>query len=364
MTFVNAHDQLSQKFLDQGEFFFTESVEGDILTFRPFTLLSISPFIQACQALGLSIRVYCGQTYLVRDKLLPSKEVILLTGHFRQISWYDQESGRVRIEPGVTPQLLNQTFAQEGWMCPLEMASAGVAGMAGCLSTQAKGYHQTSLSFYRCFSSAKLIDWSGKSCELSAEHLCGTEGNLGVIVELELQLIRKPAKRLAICIKVEWLQILAHLTLLQQTPTLVSLVWSDEDKELFYLVLQGEEWRVKAAWQCIQHLYPQAILLRSNWILWIDPPQQSLFTKMQVAVPLKHLMNTMSLLYQLCDELKLACDLWVNILESSLHFILTSSSPELFATQVEEFLKRWSCILEDYQGCILHQSPFERGCKE
>lgn len=323
-----------------------------LLVFRPHQLTVISPFIIACQTRHIPLTTRCGGTGLSGATVPSQGGVILLTGHFRAILKEEMKQGEVIVEPGVTPRQLNQRFHHHGWYFPLQMMTEGVAGLAGCLSSQAYGYHQSAYSLLGRFLSVRFIDAKGEEIEAPASLLAGAEGLFGVIIQLRVKLERIPQRRMVWQVRLEWESFLNHLEAIQQLSVLKSIVWHEQS---FFLILEGDEWRMKGALRHLENVFNSLSKLPEEWqFRFRYPPPHHLFILLSHALPIKNIRRLIASGCQLCEQIGLKHDMWANVQEGSLHLLLFSEEEiHSFNQKIERFLVAWVHVLKENEGTLI-----------
>lgn len=361
------YHQLIEKCAKEGEFLSFESTSDwlscyqrdaqiiynkcPILAFRPHSTHHIPRFLQTCYELDIPVTIRCGGTGLAGG-CVPSKEsVVILTGHLKQIKEYNIEKGKLCIEPGVTVRQINLHVASGGWYFPLLMATDGVAGMAGCLSCNSRGYHQQQQSIFDAVERVLLVDGQGQTLEVPSSLVCGAEGIWGVIIEIEMQLKKRPSHHQEFFYLGTWQDLLSRLPLLRSLHSLVFVIWF---QNTFYLGLEGEGWRLQS----------QAIYLAKHL-----PGIQSKVIKLPIKTFLpshQHFMVISSTFHpnQLPDAccwsleqahlLQLECLQQVDLLAGSLHLILqTKENLYIFRQSIEKFLILWANFIDHHQAVLV-----------
>ncbi len=324
-----------------------------LLVFRPFTIASIAPFLRACHEMELAVTSRCGGTGLVGG-CVPSKEgILLLTGHFKQIREYNVKDGKVCVEPGVTARQLNQYVEADQWCFPLEMASVGVAGLAGCLSSQARGYHQQQRALFDAIESVTFVDGKGQLLEAPVSLLCGAEGLWGVIIEIKMHLQRKPPDRRKLIYTGSWENIVAKLDILRSIQSLNVVAWL-QDK--FYLRLEGETWRldqaVRQLFQSLPGLQVQHVSDNEQISSFFLPTRKP-FVVISSSINSLQLSDACQWALKEAMQLQLICRQQADVLAGSLHLILQSEDhPYAFAKKVEQFFVIWTDFIDRQQGFI------------
>lgn len=345
------------QFYDQGEFLSFEHqsemlscyqsdsqqlhTRRPLVVFKPHSAAVIAAFVQACCQEAIPLAIRCGGTGLMGGCVPPQKGILLLTGHLRQILHYDSQTGQATVEPGITPKQLSQRGFQEGWECPLEMAANGVAGLAGCLSTSARGYHQSLHTLNTFFQWVDIIDGEGNEHRMPARFVCGAEGMLGVIIRLHVQLSRIPQMRLEGQFCSEWDSMQDQWDWFKAQSSLISLTW---DGRQCCVVLAGEEWRVQAAWQQWQERFKsiKRVAKATNLHFGLG------VLNLSHAVPLYHMASLLHELKALCETLSLSFTFVINMLEEALHIQIT----HLKQTS-DHFLVPWINLLEKHGAMLI-----------
>ncbi len=321
-----------------------------LLVFRPHSTASIAPFMFACHQLELPVTIRCGGTGLAGSCIASSEGVLLLTSHLRKINHYDSQKGKICLEPGVTARQLNQLVEKEGWFFPLSMATEGTAGLAGCLSSQARGYHQQSQALFDAIDSVTLVDGQGQICEVPSALVCGAEGLYGAITELKVQLKPQPAQRLTFISHASWHDLLTSLVSLRSLSALTFILWSEAQ---FFLGIEGEEWRMPGACHCIAKLLPDVKSLevsQEHFNLFFLPNRKP-FIRLSSVFSSLQLPEASQWAAEVAKDLALECKQQADVLAGSLHLILHAPlEPYLFSKKVEEFLVMWVDFVDQSQG--------------
>lgn len=362
----NQYRSLIQMCADQGEFLsFEKSSEWlscferdsqilhaklPLIVFRPHSSTNIAPFIKACHQLDLSVTIRCGGTGLMGSCVPATEGVVLLTGHLKGIRKYDFERGMISLEPGVTVRQLNQYVEADHWFFPLSMATEGVAGIAGCLSSHARGYHQQQQNFYDIITSVILVDGQGHILEVPSSLVCGAEGLWGVIIEINLQLKRRPHQRQEFMYRGSWQEMLAKLSLLRSLHSLSFVAWT---RDCFYLGLEGEAWRLTSSISFLTQHLPGIEPLSTTY----EQLNRSFLPSRKSFIILTSAFNSM-LLPEACQRslaearhLDLECFQQVDLLAGSLQLILQSEdSLYVFGQKVEQFFVSWADYVDRQQG--------------
>lgn len=318
-----------------------------LVVFKPHSIACISPFIKVCHAIALPVTIRCGGTGLAGSCVPKRGGIVLLTGHLNQIKEYDALNGKLRVEPGATLRQVNQHVSVDDWHFPLSMMSAGVAGLAGCLSSNARAYHRQQYEVLDRIEKILLVDGKGQTLELPAAMLCGSEGQFGVIIELSLKLKRKAMHSREFIFRGTWKEILNNLPSLQRIQSLHYLTWLNQD---FYLGIEGELWRVLGSIDDLRQRLP-GIEER------IDPfedvmkfffPTHPQFIVISMVLSIDQLPLAIEWTRDLSQSLDLECCHQADVLGGSLHLLLQSKKEKESLYDRKEKIKHYLIQLCDF----------------
>lgn len=366
ISLLQRYHQLVEKCSGEGEFLVYENrpewlscYERDaqflhtklpLLVFRPRTTANIAPFLQVCSQMAIAVTVRCGGTGLMGSSVPSTESVVLLTGHFKQIRHYDPEKGMLSIEPGVTARELNRHIAAEGWYFPLSLASEGVAGLAGCLSCHARGYHQQQQAIYDTIQQATLVDGQGQVLEVPAAWVCGAEGLWGVIIEIKVRLKKKPSQCREFRYAGSWQELLTRLPFLRLLHSLVFVTWFQNQ---FYLGIEGELWRMPSATAYLVECLPEIQPMKRGEPSRAFIPSCPTFIVVSTVFNPDQLPEACQWSMEQAQQLQLECFQQADVLAGSLHLILQmKGDPYPFARKVEQFLVLWTDFVERRQGVL------------
>jgi glycolate oxidase len=319
-----------------------------LLVFRPYGIMNIAPFLRVCHQLAIPVTVRCGGTSLVGGSV-PSKEgIILLTGHLKQIRNYDGKKGTVCVEPGVTIRQLNQYVAREDWQFPLSMATEGVAGIAGCLSCNSRGYQQQLQAIYDGIEQVTLVDGQGQVLEVPASLVCGAEGLWGVIIELKIQLKKKSDQRQEFIYTGTWQEVLSQLSLLRSIQTLTCIIWNQTG---FYLRCEGDAWRLPSTATYLAKCLPGIQSAKTVNPLLLSSRQA--FITISSALNTDHLPEACAWAIKKAQEFQLQPLLQADLLSGNLQLILQAQENLYsFGQKIEQFLVLWTSFVDQHQGTL------------
>lgn len=324
-----------------------------LLVFRPHSANQIAPFIKICFSMSIKVAIRCGGTGL-RGDCVPGKEsVVLLTGHLKQIKHYDRESGSLTVESGVTVREINAHVSSDGWHFPLSMATSGVAGLAGCLSNNARGYHRQHCSILNFIDRVVLVDGNAEVFEAPAAIACGAKGLLGAILELKVKLQKKPSQQKIFFCSSSWEEVLAKLPLLYSIQSLIFIAWINNR---FYFGLEGEDWRVCPTVEYLTNLFPEIQSMEKDFesIMKSNLPSRQAFFFLSTVFPSCQLPEACQWSFEQAENLQLECLQQADVLTGSLNMTLQSNeSCFLLMKKMELFLCAWSDFAARHRGTLM-----------
>ena len=326
-----------------------------LAVFKPKNIDVIPPFIQACAAERIPVTPRCGGTGLTGGALAAQKGIILLTGHLKEIQDLDSHQGTLWAEAGATPNEIEQFLKDTGWCLSFTMEATGTAGLAGCLSTNARPYDgDRRASIVNKISTVEFVDGTGTLREIPAAFVCEAEGIFGVITRLKVHLDRKGSQKIILGISNTHKQILDQFEELKQHRAIKSLIWKPKNLQTpFQMILEEQPWRVEAALQFIQKHFisksePAVSPLNQHGI----PKEHSYYTLCS-SLPLKQLSNGIEYLSSLCLNLGLTCIPSVQLLDGRIFGLIHGPFDErTFASLMEQFFVAWTNVLDLLGGTI------------
>lgn len=179
----------------------------------PRSIAEVQAVVRACAGHGAAIVPSGGRTGLAGAATATNGEVVLSLEKMRQILAVDAAARTLRCEPGVTLQAVQDAAAAHGLLYPIDYASKGSAQIGGSLATNAGGVKVLRYGLTRdwvlglkvVLASGDCLDLGGALIKNNTGYdlrqlFIGSEGTLGVIVEVTLRLARPPADALvALC---------------------------------------------------------------------------------------------------------------------------------------------------------------------
>ena len=202
----------------------------------PRSIAEVQAVVRACAAHDTAIVPSGGRTGLAGAATATAGEVVLSLEKMRQILAIDPAARTLRCEPGVTLQAVQEAAAAHGLLYPVDYAAKGSAQIGGSLATNAGGvkvlrYGLTRdwvLGLKAVLASGACLDLGGALVKNNTGYdlrqlFIGSEGTLGVIVEVTLRLARPPADALvALCAVPDDAAVLALFTRLRASDLTLS----------------------------------------------------------------------------------------------------------------------------------------------
>lgn len=318
-----------------------------LLVFRPHSIDVIGPFVKACFELEIPIKARCGGTSLTGASIACPGGIILLTGHFKKIEDYHCEKGRLVVEPGATPQQINDLVSKDGWEIPLEMAVNGTAGLAGCLNANAKGYHQRSRAIYAGIESIALIDGQGELVTVPPQLICGMEGLLGIITRIELKLVKKAQEKVLAKCQLSWRELLGILPSLRTYQAIKGIIWQNQQ---FTFFLEGDLWRIAPVFEA----FPGLVRLKEKNQFFYPLPARTPLSALSSACLVKDVPHGIERAEELAKRVGLICQAWGDAWDGAVHFYLSCKDDiSIFSKKMENFLLLWIEWLELVDGFLI-----------
>lgn len=179
----------------------------------PRTIAEVQAVVRACAARRVPIVPSGGRTGLAGAATATAGEVVLSLERMQRILAVDPAARTLRCEPGATLQAVHEAAAAASLLYPVDYAAKGTAQIGGSLATNAGGVKVLRYGLTRDWVlGLKVVLASGELLELGGalvknntgydlrQLFIGSEGTLGVIVEVTLRLCRPPADSLvALC---------------------------------------------------------------------------------------------------------------------------------------------------------------------
>jgi len=180
---------------------------------RPGTVQEVSAVLHACNVAGIGVVPQGGNTGLVGGSVpnRGSDAVVISLTRLNQIGEVNAITGQVSVGAGVTLVALQAHARAAGWAFGVDLAARDSATIGGMVATNAGGIHVVGNGMMRkqvlgveaVLASGEVIrSMSGLAKNNTGydftQLFCGSEGTLGVITEVSLQLVRPHATELII----------------------------------------------------------------------------------------------------------------------------------------------------------------------
>jgi FAD/FMN-containing dehydrogenase len=179
----------------------------------PRSVAEVQAVVRACAARGVPIVPSGGRTGLAGAATATRGEVVLSLERMQRILAVDPAARTLRCEAGATLQAVQDAAAAAGLLYPVDYASKGSAQIGGSLATNAGGVKVLRYGLTRdwvlglnvVLASGELLELGGALVKNNTGYdlrqlFIGSEGTLGIIVEVTLKLALPPADSLvALC---------------------------------------------------------------------------------------------------------------------------------------------------------------------
>ena len=192
----------------------TGRYHGDaIAVVRPGTVDEVAQVLRLCSATGISVVPQGGNTGLVGGSIpaADSHSLVLSLTRMNSLGNVDAVTGRVSCGAGVTLAQLQSHAHAAGWEFGVDLAARDSATIGGMVATNAGGIHVVGQGMMRkqvlgveaVLASGEVVrSMSGLAKNNTGydltQLLCGSEGTLGVITEVALQLVRPRSTELVL----------------------------------------------------------------------------------------------------------------------------------------------------------------------
>ncbi len=172
----------------------------------PRDIDQVMSLVKLANKLGFSLVPSGGRTGLSGGAVARNQEVVVAFDRMNRILAFDPVDRQVVCEPGVITEQLQQFAERQGLFYPVDFASAGSSQVGGNVATNAGGIKVIRYGMTRQWvMGLKVVTGGGELLELNRglvknatgydfRHLfIGSEGTLGLIVEVTLALTTPPA---------------------------------------------------------------------------------------------------------------------------------------------------------------------------
>lgn len=182
----------------------------------PKTSLEVQSIVRLCFKESIPLVPSGGRTGYSGGATATNGEVILSLERLNKIQEINTEDCTVTCEAGVVTEVLQQKVEDKSLYFPLDLASKGSSQVGGNVATNAGGIHVLRYGNTKNWVlGAKVVTGSGELLNLNRGLvknqtgynllglLTGSEGTLGVVVEVTLKLIPKPLDKQRILVAVD-----------------------------------------------------------------------------------------------------------------------------------------------------------------
>ncbi len=146
-----------------------------------------------------------GRTGLSGSAVAQNQEAVLSFERMNQILEFNEIEQTLTVQPGVITQTVQEKAKEKSFYFPISFASEGSSQIGGNVATNAGGVHVINYgSLRKWITSLKVVTGEGKTLTLGRGLIkntagydllnlfIGSEGSLGLITEITLQLTKKP----------------------------------------------------------------------------------------------------------------------------------------------------------------------------
>lgn len=175
------------------------------IVLSPSSIKEIQEIVKVCAEHKVPIVSRGSGTNLAAGTTPTSGGVVLLFNRMNRIMELDEENLTITVEPGVITQTINETVATSGLLYPPDPSSMSISTIGGNVSENSGGLRGLKYGVTRDYVKAlkvvlptgDVITTGGKLAKDVAGYdltslFVGSEGTLGVIVEITLGLIPEP----------------------------------------------------------------------------------------------------------------------------------------------------------------------------
>ena len=186
------------------------------LVVMPKTVAQVQAVVRLANEMAFKLVPSGGRTGLSGGAVASHGEVVLVLDRMNQILGFDAADRQVSCEAGVVTEQLQQFAVEQGLFYPVDFASSGSSQLGGNVATNAGGIKVIRYGLTRNWvTGMKVVTGKGDLLDLNRglsknatgydlRHLfIGSEGTLGVIVELTMALTAPPCDPTVLVLGVE-----------------------------------------------------------------------------------------------------------------------------------------------------------------
>lgn len=171
----------------------------------PYSRQNVEDIVRWAVEFNLSLVPSGGRTGLSGAAVAQNKEVVVSFERMNQILGFNEVEQNLTVQPGVITRNIQEWAKEKSLYFPLSFASEGSSQIGGNVSTNAGGVHVIRYgSLRKWISGLEVVTGTGKTLSLGRGLIkntagydllnlfIGSEGTLGLITEITLQLTKKP----------------------------------------------------------------------------------------------------------------------------------------------------------------------------
>eukprot|EP01080_Neovahlkampfia_damariscottae_P000011 gene11-4262_t len=205
-SFLDENSQILTEDLKQYNTDWLHQYEGKSkLVLRPKTTEEVSKIMKHCYENNIAVVPQGGNTGLVGGSVPVFDEIILSTSLMNKVQEFDEKNGTLSCQSGCILENLSLFLQDKGYIMPIDLGAKGSCQIGGNLATAAgglrflryKSLHSNILGLKVVLSDGRILDNTKKvrkdNTGYHLDHLfIGSEGTLGIITELVMQVPNKP----------------------------------------------------------------------------------------------------------------------------------------------------------------------------
>lgn len=193
------------------------------LVLSPSSIEEIQEIVKVCSANGVPIVSRGSGTNLAAGTAPTSGGVVLLFNRMNQILELDEENLTITVQPGVITREINEVVESKGFLYPPDPSSMKISTIGGNVAENSGGLRGLKYGVTRDYvkglkvvlPSGELLTTGGKLTKDVAGYdltslYVGSEGTLGVIVEITLGLIPAPKTKQTLLVFYDKLEMAAE----------------------------------------------------------------------------------------------------------------------------------------------------------
>ena len=220
----------------------TVPTEAEIIV-RPADTDELASVVRWCRTQDRQIVVHGGRTGASGGAYARPSDVVISLERMARIEEIDADAGIAVVQAGVTLEALNQTLAEHGLLCPLDLGSKGSATLGGMISTNAGGNHVLRWGMTRynilglevVLSDGTVLSLMNRLIKNNSGYdlkqmFIGSEGTLGIVTRAVVKLVPLPTTQEVAFVSARSFSDVTHLLKLARRMSTLSafeLMWLD-----------------------------------------------------------------------------------------------------------------------------------------